>query len=154
MSLLHLTVRSEAQWLQYPYTTIQDKQQMGEQKMLEGAEFSPNHSWVPEMFVLQAQRQKLPFPKTKHPNSQLLGVRTQRFLSSWIHGCYLNAFPKNACGWSWLKSDQRKKAKYCWWWWFLWRNIFSLIIWKTGSLLFCDILRENFQGFQCLLQIS
>lgn len=154
MSLLHLTVRSEAQWLQYPYTTIQDKQQMGEQKMLEGAEFSPNHSWVPEMFVLLAQRQKLPFPKTKHPNSQLLGVRTQRFLSPWIRGCYLNAFPKNACGWSSLKSDQRKKAKYCWWWWFLWRNIFSLIIWKIGSLLFCDILRENFQGFQCLLQIS
>lgn len=41
--------------------------------MLDEAKFSPKHSWVPETFVLLAQRQKLPLPNTKHPNSQLLG---------------------------------------------------------------------------------
>lgn len=41
---------------------------MDGQQALEGAEFSANYSWVPEMFVLPAQRQALPFPKTKHPN--------------------------------------------------------------------------------------
>lgn len=87
MSLLHLTVRSDAQWLQYPYTTTQDKQKMGGQEMLEGVEFSPNHSWVAEMFVLLAQRQKLPFPRTKHPNSQLLGCENTAFplpLDLWL----------------------------------------------------------------------
>lgn len=87
MSLLHLTVRSQAKWLEYPYTTISDKQEMGEEEMLEEAEFRPKHSWVPEMFVLLAQRQKLPFPNTKRPNSQLLGRENTAFplsLDLWL----------------------------------------------------------------------
>ena len=52
---------------------------MDGQQTLEGAEFSANHSWVPEMFVLPAQRQALPFPKTNHPNSQLSGCENTAF---------------------------------------------------------------------------
>lgn len=51
--------------------------------------------WVAEMFVLLAQKQKLPFPKTKHPNSQLLECEKNTALplslDLWLFECL---FPK------------------------------------------------------------
>lgn len=52
---------------------------MDGQQSVEGAEFGANRSWVPEMFVLLAQRQTLPFPKAKHPNSQFSGCENTAF---------------------------------------------------------------------------
>jgi len=46
---------------------------MDGQQTLESTEFSVNHSWVPEMLVLPAQGQALPFPKANHPDPQLPG---------------------------------------------------------------------------------
>lgn len=96
-----------------------------------------NHSWVPEMFVLLARRQILPFPKIKHPNSQVSGCENTVFL---LHPDSMVVvwmpFPRFSMDRAGYRATEQKKLNIVLliWWKFSWgnNNFHRLAPWFLG----------------------